>query len=133
MIRLKKTIEKKEILEPISVRMSDLTLITSNTGRRVNTQENYTINHISRKMGVSNAIRELENELKSTTKALEVLKQQDEVSHAILVKRHIEEKTVKEIADELGLSTSNTRDKLQKVEKKFLKLHNHYEGSRGTF
>ena len=128
MIRLKKTIEKKEILEPISVRMSDLTLITSNTGRRVNTQENYTINHISRKMGVSNAIRELENELKSTTKALEVLKQQDEVSHIILVKKHIEEKTVKEIANELGLTASNTRDKLQKVEKKFLKLYKYYEG-----
>ena len=128
MIRLKKTIEKKEKIEPISVRMSDLTLITSNTGRRVNTQEIYTINNLSRKMGVNNAIRELENELKSTIKALEVLKQQDEVSNAILVKRHLEEKTVKEIADELGLSTSNTRDKLQKVEKKFLKLHNHYEG-----
>ena len=128
MIRLKKTIEKKEILEPTSVRMSDWTLITSNTGRRVNTQEIYTINNLSRKMGVNNAIRELENELKSTIKALEVLKQQDEVSHAILFKRHIEEKTVKEIADELGLSTSNTRDKLQKVEKKFLKLYNHYEG-----
>ena len=127
-MKLKKTIEKKEILEPTSVRMSDWTLITSNTGRRVNTQEIYTINHISRKMGVNNAIRELENELKSTIKALEVLKQQDEVSNAILVKRHLEEKTVKEIADELGLSTSNTRDKLQKVEKKFLKLHNHYEG-----
>ena len=128
MIRLKKTIEKKEILEPTSVRMSDWTLITSNTGRRVNTQEIYTINNLSRKMGVNNAIRELENELKSTIKALEVLKQQDEVSHAILVKRHIEEKTVKEIADELGLSISNTRDKLQKVEKKFLKLYEHYEG-----
>ena len=127
-MRLKKTIEKKEILEPISVRMSDLTLITSNTGRRVNTQENYTINHISRKMGVNNAIRELENELKSTIKALEVLKQQDEVSHVILVKRHMEEMTIKEIADELGLSTSNTRDKLQKVEKKFLKLYKYYEG-----
>ena len=128
MIKLKKTIEKKEILEPTSVRMSDWTLITSNTGRRVNTQEIYTINNLSRKMGVNNAIRELENELKSTIKALEVLKQQDEVSHAILVKRHIEEKTVKEIADELGLSISNTRDKLQKVEKKFLKLYEHYEG-----
>ena len=127
-MKLKKTIEKKEKIEPISVRMSDWTLITSNTGRRVNTQESYTINHISRKMGVNNAIRELENELKSTIKALDVLKQQDEISHAILLKRHIEEKTVKEIADELGLSTSNTRDKLQKVEKKFLKLHNHYEG-----
>ena len=128
MMKLKKTNEKKEILEPISVRMSDWTLITSNTGRRVNTQEIYTINNLSRKMGVNNAIRELENELKSTIKALEVLKQQDEVSHAILIKRHIEEKTVKEIADELGLTASNTRDKLQKVEKKFLKLYNHYEG-----
>lgn len=127
-MKLKKTNEKKEILEPISVRMSDWTLITSNTGRRVNTQEIYTINNLSRKMGVNNAIRELENELKSTIKALEVLKQQDEVSHAILIKRHIEEKTVKEIADELGLTASNTRDKLQKVEKKFLKLYNHYEG-----
>ena len=133
MIKLKKTIEKKDKLEPIKVRMSDWTLITSNTGRRVNTQEIYTINNLSRKMGVSNAIRELENELKSTIKALDILQQQDEVSHAILLKRHIEEKTVKEIADELGLTTSNTRDKLQKVEKKFLKLHNHYEGSRGTF
>ena len=128
MIKLKKTIEKKEKLEPIKVRMSDWTLITSNTGRRVNTQEIYTINNLSRKMGVNNAIRELENELKSTIKALEVLKQQDEVSNAILVKRHIEEKTVKEIADELGLSISNTRDKLQKVEKKFLKLYKYYEG-----
>lgn len=128
MIKLKKTIEKKEILEPIKVRMSDWTLITSNTGRRVNTQEIYTINNLSRKMGVNNAIRELENELKSTIKALDILQQQDEVSHAILVKRHIEEKTVKEIADELGLTTSNTRDKLQKVEKKFLKLYNYYEG-----
>ena len=128
MIRLKKTIEKKEILEPTSVRMSDWTLITSNTGRRVNTQEIYTINNLSRKMGVNNAIRELENELKSTIKALEVLKQQDEVSHAILVKRHMEEKTVRAIADELGLTTGNTRDKLQKVEKKFLKLYNYYEG-----
>ena len=128
MIRLKKTIEKKEILEPISVRMSDWTLITSNTGRRVNTQEIYTINHISRKMGVNNAIRELENELKSTIKALEVLQQQDEIAHAILVRRHIEEKTVKEIANELRLTASNTRDKLQKVEKKFLKLYKYYEG-----
>ena len=128
MIRLKKTIEKKEILEPTSVRMSDWTLITSNTDRRVNTQEIYTINNLSRKMGVNNAIRELENELKSTIKALEVLKQQDEVSHAILVKRHMEEKTVRAIADELGLTTGNTRDKLQKVEKKFLKLYNYYEG-----
>ena len=128
MIRLKKTIEKKEILEPTSVRMSDWTLITSNTGRRVNTQEIYTINNLSRKMGVNNAIRELENELKSTIKALDVLKQQDEISHAIIVKRHIEEKTVKEIANELGLTTSNTRDKLQKVEKKFLKLYKYYEG-----
>ena len=128
MIRLKKTIEKKEILEPISVRMSDWTLITSNTGRRVNTQEIYTINNLSRKMGVSNAIRELENELKSTIKALEVVQQQDEIAHAILVRRHIEEKTVKEIANELGLTTSNTRDKLQKVEKKFLKLYKYYEG-----
>ena len=128
MIKLKKTIEKKEILEPISVRMSDWTLITSNTGRRVNTQEIYTINHISRKMGVNNAIRELENELKSTIKALEVLQQQDEIAHAILVRRHIEEKTVKEIANELRLTASNTRDKLQKVEKKFLKLYKYYEG-----
>ena len=127
-MKLKKTIEKKEKIEPISVRMSDWTLITSNTGRRVNTQESYTINHISRKMGVNNAIRELENELRPTIKALDVLKQQDEISRAILVKRHIEEKTVKEIADELGLTTSNTRDKLQKVEKKFLKLYNYYEG-----
>ena len=128
MIKLKKTIEKKEKLEPIKVRMSDWTLITSNTGRRVNTQEIYTINNLSRKMGVNNAIRELENELKSTIKALEVLKQQDEVSHAIIVKRHIEEKTVKEIANELRLTASNTRDKLQKVEKKFLKLYKYYEG-----
>ena len=127
-MKLKKTIEKKEILEPTSVRMSDWTLITSNTGRRVNTQEIYTINNLSRKMGVNNAIRELENELKSTIKALEVLKQQDEVSNAILVKRHMEEKTVRAIADELGLTTGNTRDKLQKVEKKFLKLYNYYEG-----
>ena len=127
-MKLKKTIEKKEILEPTSVRMSDWTLITSNTGRRVNTQEIYTINHISRKMGVNNAIRELENELKSTIKALEVLQQQDEIAHAILVRRHIEEKTVKEIANELRLTASNTRDKLQKVEKKFLKLYKYYEG-----
>ena len=71
----------------------------------------------------SNAIKRIKQDLKPFLEAwAKVTKEQ----RALLRSRYIRRKTISEVAEEFGLTSSVTKDRLSKAEKRFYKLYMSY-------
>ena len=110
------------------MRTSDLSQIMTKGGSKLNVAEHKLIHSIHKQTSTTNRLKYLTSQLKSIEHCLKVLGNQDAISQKILLKRYMEHQSVKLISEDLGLSVGNTRDKLQKVEKMFLRLYKHYQG-----
>ena len=89
--------------------------------------EHKLIHSIHKQTSTTNRLKHLRNQLKPINHCLNVLSNQDTISHKILVKKYMEHQSVKLISEDLGLSVANVRDRLQKVEKIFLRLYKYHQ------
>ena len=85
-----------------------------------------TINKVATTIEIKSKIKALEGDIRRFNLLFEKMYRENPKTFVWLKKRYIEGCSVGDIANESGTSPSTVRDKMAKMERRFLKLYDYY-------